>query len=231
MCLLHGGSIMSDWYRSHHIPLNGVAIKMITIMTIKKYMKRLGNYDSYLVFNLEQLFHCHLFVLGDPSRSVHTSKAAAAAVLVEEDVIKLDLHEGGAWRQHLIMALSNSSAPEGESEGRKEVWTSLAEQSRSCCAKYFKERPQSETKHSRLWLRPGWTWPQRAVAIGRFSMWCQCDITAYSLAFTDHLSPLSTHFPSSQERSSGNRLADDGMPGMLESCLPKSQAFPAQSKA
>lgn len=138
---------MSDWYRSHHIPLNGVAIKMITIMTIKKYMKRLGNYDSYLVFNLEQLFHCHLFVLGDPARSVHTSEAAAAAVLIEKDVIKLDLHEGGAWRQHLIMALSNSSAPEGESEGRKEVWTSTAEQFRSCCAKHFKERPRSETKH------------------------------------------------------------------------------------
>lgn len=69
-------------------------------------MKSPGNYDSYLVFNLEQFFHCHLFVLGDPSCSVHTSEAAAATVLIEEDIIKLDLHEGGAWRQHLIMALT-----------------------------------------------------------------------------------------------------------------------------
>lgn len=72
-------------------------------------MKVPGNYDSYLVFNLEQFFHCHLFVLGDPSGSVHASEAAAAAVLVEEDVIKLDLHEGSAWRQHLIMALGTDS--------------------------------------------------------------------------------------------------------------------------
>lgn len=113
---------MSDGYRSHHIPLNGVAIKMITVLTIKKYMKSPSNYDSYLVFNLEQLFHCHLFVLGDPPGSVHTSKAAAAAVLVEVDIIKLDLHEGGAWRQHLIMTLSTNSGPERGSQGRKEVW-------------------------------------------------------------------------------------------------------------
>lgn len=99
---------------------NGVAIKMITILTIKKYMKSPSNYDSYLIFNLEQFFHCHLFVLGDPTGSVHAAKAAAATVLVEEDIIKLDLHEGGAWRQHLIMALSTNSASEGNHrEGRK----------------------------------------------------------------------------------------------------------------
>lgn len=68
-------------------------------------MKVPGNYDSYLIFNFEQFFHCHLFVPGDPSGSVHASEAAAAAVLVEVDVIELDLHEGGAWRRHLIMAL------------------------------------------------------------------------------------------------------------------------------
>lgn len=79
-----------------------------------------GNYDSYLIFNLEQLFHCHLFVLGDPSCSVHTPKAAAAAVLMEDDVIELDLHEGGAWRQHLIMAPSTNSPSEGNHRrGRK----------------------------------------------------------------------------------------------------------------
>lgn len=81
-------------------------------------MKVPGNYDSYLIFNLEQLFHGNLFVLGDPSGSVNAPEAAAAAVLVEEDVIKLDLHEGGAGRQHLIMALGSSSPLE---EGRK-VW-------------------------------------------------------------------------------------------------------------
>lgn len=80
-------------------------------------MKVPGNYDSYLIFNLEQLFHCNLFVLGDPSGSVNASEAAAAAVLVEEDVIKPDLHEGGAGRQHLIMALGTKSPAE---EGRKE---------------------------------------------------------------------------------------------------------------
>lgn len=80
-------------------------------------MKVPGNYDSYLIFNLEQLFHGNLFVLGDPSGSVNAPEAAAAAVLVEEDVIKLDLHEGGAGRQHLIMALGSSSPLE---EGRKE---------------------------------------------------------------------------------------------------------------
>lgn len=78
-----------------------------------------GNYDSYLIFNLEQLFHRNLFVLGDPSGSVNASEAAAAAVLVEDDVIKLDLHEGGPWRQHLIMALGTGSPSE---EGRREVW-------------------------------------------------------------------------------------------------------------
>lgn len=82
-------------------------------------MKVPGNYDSYLVFNLEQLFHGNLFVLGDPSGSVNASEAAAAAVLVEEDVIKPDLHEGGAGRQHLIMALLTNSPSE---EGRREIW-------------------------------------------------------------------------------------------------------------
>lgn len=112
---------MSDGYRSHHIPLNGGAIKMITILTIKKYiMKSPGNYDSYLVFNLEQFFHCHLFVLGDPPGSVHAPEAASATVLVEEDIIELDLHEGGAWRQHLIMTLSADSASEKDHrEGRE----------------------------------------------------------------------------------------------------------------
>lgn len=85
-------------------------------------MKVPGNYDSYLIFNLEQLFHGDLFVLGDPSGSVNAPEAAAAAVLVELDVIKLDLHEGGAGRQHLIMALGSSSpVEEGRKEGRK-VW-------------------------------------------------------------------------------------------------------------
>ncbi len=94
---------------------------MITTLTIKKYiMKSPGNYDSYLVFNLEQFFHCHLFVLGDPPGSVNASEAAAAAVLVEVDIIELDLHEGGAWRQHLIMTLSTDSASEGDHrEGRE----------------------------------------------------------------------------------------------------------------
>ena len=120
-------------------PLNGVAIKMITTLTIKKYMKSPSNYDSYLVFNLEQLFHCHLFVLGDPPGSVHTSEAATAAVLVEVDVIKLDLHEGGAWRQHLIMTLSNNSASEEDHRGRKEVWFTqqsplMVKQTLDCCS-------------------------------------------------------------------------------------------------
>ena len=94
---------------------------MITILTIKKYMKSPGNYDSYLVFDLEQFLHCHLFVPGDPPGSVDTPEAAAAAVLVEVDVIERDLHEGGAWRRHLIMTLSTNSASEmgGHREGRK----------------------------------------------------------------------------------------------------------------
>lgn len=100
-----------------NIPVNGVAIKMITTLTIKKNMKGEGNYDSYLVFNLEKFLHCHFSVLGDPSGSVHTSETAAATVLIEEDVIELDLHEGGAWRQHLIMALSNNAG--SERRGRK----------------------------------------------------------------------------------------------------------------
>lgn len=83
-------------------------------------MKSPGNYDSYLVFNLEQLFHCHLFVLGDPPGSVHTPEAAAATVLIENDVIKLDLHEGGTGRRHLIMTLSTDSASTGDhKEGGK----------------------------------------------------------------------------------------------------------------
>lgn len=82
---------------------------MIATLTIKKFMKSLGNYDSYLTFDLEQLFHRHLFVLRDPPGSVHAPEAAAAAVLVEADVIKLDLHEGGTERQHLIITLSPNS--------------------------------------------------------------------------------------------------------------------------
>lgn len=84
-------------------------------------MKSPGNYDSYLVLNLQQFFHSHLFVLGDPPGSVHTPKAATATVFVEENIVKLDLHEGGAWRRHLIMTLSTSSASGGGSEERKEI--------------------------------------------------------------------------------------------------------------
>lgn len=69
-----------------------------------------GNYDSYLVFNLEQLFHSHLFVLGDPPGAVHAPEAAPATVLVENDVLELDFHEGGAGRRHLIMTLSTNLA-------------------------------------------------------------------------------------------------------------------------
>lgn len=87
---------------------------------------------TYLVFNLEQLLHRHLFILGDPSGPVHAAEAAAAAVLVEEDVIELDLHEGAARRQHLIMALGSSSAPGGANGRGKE---GSLEQSRSRCAK------------------------------------------------------------------------------------------------
>lgn len=108
-----------DRYRGHHIPLNGVAIKMITILTIKKYRKSSGNYDSYLIFNLEQFFHCHLFVLGDPPGSVHTPEAAATAVLVEKNVIKLDVDKGDAWRQHFIMTVSSDSASEEEPQGQQ----------------------------------------------------------------------------------------------------------------
>lgn len=207
---------MSDGHRSHHIPLNGVAIKMITILTIKKYMKSPGNYDSYLVFNLEQFFHCHLFVLGDPSCSVHTSEAAAATVLIEEDIIKLDLHEGGAWRQHLIMALSTNSASEGNRrQGRKSGSLTkdlyMAKQTYSFCAKHFEERPRSEAHHSRA------TWPERGR---RFCMWCHCDISAFSLPFTDYslsLSLLHTHsISTSKQWAQGPGLyKDDGMPGML----------------
>lgn len=82
-------------------------------------MKSSGNYDSYLVFNLEQLFYGHLFVPGDPPGSVHAPEAATAAVLIEEDVIELDLHEGGAGTRHLIMKLSTSSAFGGSEES---VW-------------------------------------------------------------------------------------------------------------
>lgn len=80
-------------------------------------MKVPSNYDSYLVFNLEQLFHRHLFVLGDPPGSVNASEAAAAAVLVEEDVVKLDVHEGAAGRRHLILALGTGSPSEGGRKG------------------------------------------------------------------------------------------------------------------
>lgn len=84
-------------------------------------MKSPGNYDSYLVFNLEQFLHRHLFILGDPPGSVHTPEAAAAAVLVEEDIVELDLHEGGARRRHLIVTLGTKSASVEGSQRRKEV--------------------------------------------------------------------------------------------------------------
>lgn len=95
---------------------------MIIILTIKKKKKKkkklyekaaAGNYDSHLVFDLEELFHCHLFVLRDPPGSVDAAETATAAVLVEVDVIELDLHEGGAERRHLIMT------PRGEKQPRR----------------------------------------------------------------------------------------------------------------
>lgn len=131
---------MSDGCRSHHIQLNGEAITMIITLTIKKYMKSPGNYDSYLVFNLEQFFHCHLFVLGDPPGSVDASEAAAATVLIEVDVIELDLHEGGAWRRHLIMTLStNLASRRGGITGKEgslvhSTKSLKAKQTYSCCA-------------------------------------------------------------------------------------------------
>lgn len=136
---------MSDAYRSQHILLNGRPIKMITLQTIKKYMNVPDNCDSYLIFNLEQFFHGHLFVLGDPSGSIHTSEAATTTILIKEDVIKLDLHEGGAWRQHLIMALStNSASEENHRKGRKSgSLASVGKQTYSCCVQLFKEQPHS----------------------------------------------------------------------------------------
>lgn len=123
----------------------GGQLKWLLHRQLKKDMKVPGNYDSYLIFNLEQLFHCNLFVLGDPSGSVNASEAAAAAVLVEDDVIKLDLHEGGAGRQHLIMALGTNSPSE---EGRgKSGLCSNKKQSYSCCV-----RPRSGTH----WWRVRW---------------------------------------------------------------------------
>ena len=68
-------------------------------------MKSSGNYVSHLFLNLQQLFHRHLFVLRDPAGAVHAAEAAAAAVLVEVDVIEFDLNEGGAQRRHGIMTL------------------------------------------------------------------------------------------------------------------------------
>lgn len=95
---------------------------MIATLTIKKFMKSLGNYDSYLTFDLEQLFHRHFFVLRDPPGSVHAPEAAAAAVLVEVDVIKLDLHEEGTERRHLITTLRHNSTVclSGGPQGRRQ---------------------------------------------------------------------------------------------------------------
>lgn len=115
-------------------------------------MKSPGNYDSYLVFDLEQFLHRHLFVLGDPPGSVHTPEAAAAAVLVEVDVIELDLHEGGAWRRHLIMTLSTSSASEMGVTGKEgslvhSTKSCTVTQTYSCWARRFKEQLYSGTHH------------------------------------------------------------------------------------
>lgn len=178
-------SAMSDGPRSHRIPLNGGgAIKVITLQTIKKKKKDMkvpGNYDSYLIFNLEQLFHGNLFVLGDPSGSVNAPEAAAAAVLVEVDVIKLDLHEGGAGRQHLIMALGSSSPLE---EGRKEGKSgscSDAKQSYWCCV-----RPGSGTHWRRVRCT---TWPECIFCV--IGCMCESDTSALGRRCADQLLPCS----------------------------------------
>lgn len=133
--------VTSDGPRSHRSILNGGAIKAITLQTIKKKkdMKVLSNYDSYLIFNLEQLFHRHLFVLGDPSGSVNASEAAAAAVLVEEDVVELDLHEGVRRATASHIGSRHQLAFRGRKERRggesgsgshretKRVWKTLAQ--------------------------------------------------------------------------------------------------------
>lgn len=82
-----------------------------------------NNDDSYLFFNLEQFLYCHLFVLGDPPGSVYAPEAAAAAVLVEEDVIEPDLHESCSGRRHLIMTLGSSSTSEEDHRTRGNLIT------------------------------------------------------------------------------------------------------------
>ncbi len=71
-------------------------------------MKSSGDSHSHLFFNLQKLFHRHLFVLREPAGAIHAPKTPATAVLVEEDVIEFDFHKGRSQRCHGIMALRNT---------------------------------------------------------------------------------------------------------------------------
>lgn len=62
----------------------------------------------HLLVDLEQLLHGHLLVLRDPQRPVDAAEAAAATVLIVEQVLVLYLHKRRAGGRHGILTLAQS---------------------------------------------------------------------------------------------------------------------------
>lgn len=62
----------------------------------------------HLLVDLEQLLHGHLLVLRDPQRPVDAAEAAAATVLIVEQVLMLYLHKRRAGGRHGILTLAHS---------------------------------------------------------------------------------------------------------------------------
>lgn len=139
-------SVMSDGPRSHHILLNGGAIKVITLQTIKKGHESPGqlwllpHFQSWAVFSLPPLCPGRSIWLGTRSRSCRRRSSR-----------RRGCHQTWFARRRRLATTSHNGARHrltfgGRKEGRREIWfiQQGEKQSYSRCV-----RPRSGTR----WLR------------------------------------------------------------------------------
>lgn len=136
-------SVMTDGPRSHHIPLNGGAIKVITLQTIKKghesprQLWLLPHFQSWAVFSLPPLCPGRSIWLGTRFRSCHRRSSRRSGC-----------HQTWFARRRRLATTSHNGARHRLTfGGRKEgsLVHSAAKQSYSRCA-----RPRSGTHWSRV---------------------------------------------------------------------------------